>query len=384
MFRLLIAAFLAIAVACPALAGDLGQVQVPMPDGSQGDSTARQAALQQGLEQVIARLTGKSVDQVSHLPGAAQALAEPDKWLLRYGYESGDPPVLQARFDADALAGWLAQQGVAVWSGPRPPVLVWLVAGGSGRGHMVSANDPLASVITQAAAQQGLTVILPAWDQQDQSALTVTDVRGHFDSPLLKASKRYGTDWIATGVIYRGTGNGGAQATVNWRLLHNGNDIADQRFSAASGEAAAQAMVGGIGDALVARFRVVGGGGVDRANPVIVHGVDTLQKWVDLKKDLLALGTISAVDLRQADGDTLRLAVDFAGSRDELAQTLTRLPTLQVCDQSGAVPPRATAASGTDTTGRSTAAPDASSATADAAPATAAKPAPAALVFCER
>lgn len=394
MFRLLIAAFLAIAVACPALAGDLGQVQVPMPDGSQGDSSARQAALQQGLEQVIARLTGKSVDQVSQLPGAAQALTQPDKWLLRYGYESGDPPVLQARFDADALAGYLAQQGVAVWSGPRPPVLVWLVDGGSGRGHMVSVNDPLAPAITQAAAQQGLTVILPAWDQQDQSALTVTDIRGRFDSPLLQASKRYGADWIATGVIYGGSGNGGsgnggsgnggAKATVNWRLLHDGSDVADQRLSAASGEAAAQAMIAGVGDALVARFRVVGGGGVDRANPVIVHGVDTLQKWVDLKKNLLALGTISAVDLRQADGDTLRLAVNFAGSRDELAQTLTRLPALQVCDQSAAAPPAETSAAGTDTTDRNPAAPAASSATASAAPATAAKPAPAALVFCER
>lgn len=375
MFRLLIALFLAVVAVGPALAGDLGQVQVPMPDGSQSDA-ARQAALQQGLEQVIARLTGKSADQASSLPGVAQALAEPDKWLLRYGYESGDPPVLQARFDADALAGYLAQQGIAVWSGPRPSVLVWLVDGGSGRGHMVAASDPLAAVITQAAAQRGLTLILPAWDQQDQSALTITDIRGRFDSPLLKASKRYGADWIATGVIYRGSGNGSPRSTVNWRLLHGGSDIADQRQTAASDEAAAQAMIDGIDAALVARFRVVGGGS-DHSNPVIVQGVDTLQKWVDLKKSLLALGTISAVDLRQANGDTLRLAVNFAGSRDELAQTLSRLPALQVCDQPATVPQSKTPASSTGTED-STATPPTSASTP------AASPVPAALVFCER
>lgn len=346
MLRLLITLVLGLVCAGPVLANDLGEVSVPMPNGTQGDDV-RQAALQQGLERVIARLTGQNPSQVDGVPGVAQALKEPDKWLLRYGYESagkqGEPPQLKATFDADALADYLAGQGASVWSGPRPSILVWLVDEGNGQGRMVGAGDELATTVNQDAADQGLQVTLPKWDDQDRNTLSVSDIRGHFDDPLMDASQRYGSNWVATGVIY-----GGRHPTINWRLLNDGDTVTEKRDRVDSKDDALKAMMVGIGKTLADRYRV-SGGGAGRQDWVTVRGVNSLKAWEDLKQRMVALGAVSAVGLRQADGDQLSLSVDFAGSRTQLARALGSLPALRPCaapngaDGAAQSPPRSTA-----------------------------------------
>ena len=57
--------------------------------------------------------------------------------------------------------------------------------------------------------------------------LAVADIRGRFDGPLLQASRRYETDWVATAVLYD-SGQGGA-TTLNWRLLQDGDAVASSR-----------------------------------------------------------------------------------------------------------------------------------------------------------
>lgn len=309
---------------------DLGKVSVPMPGGTQ-DTQAQQKAIGQALEQVIARLTGRDADQVDTLPGVDALLQKPDQYLLRYGYESGDPPQLDAVFDTRSLANYLAGQGVAVWSGPRPPILLWLVNRGNGQGQMVGAGDDQAATVTGDAADEGLDIVLPKWDQQDQNALTVADIRGRFDDAMLSASKRYGTNWVATAVVY-----GSSNPTISWRLLNNGNTVVEKRTRADSEDDALKAMMADIEQTLAERYRVQGGGGGDQRQRVTVRGVENLNSWENLKRALLNLGVISAVDLRRADGDQLLLSVDFAGSRQELSDALGGVGGLHACPPSAA------------------------------------------------
>lgn len=327
MWRSLIILMLFFVGAGTALAdnNNLGKVSVPMPGGTQ-DSQAQQKAITQGLEQVIARLTGRGVDQVDKLPGVDAMLQKPDQYLMRYGYESGNPPQLNAVFDSQSLANALAGQGVAVWSGPRPSILLWLVDQGNGQGHMVSANDDRAAMVTADAAAAGLNIVLPKWDQQDQSAVSVADIRGRFDDAMLSASKRYGTDWVATAVVY-----GSQNPTINWRLLDNGNTVVEKRTRADSEDDALKAMLADIEKTLADRYRVQGGGGGDHRQAVMLRGVESLNGWESLKQAMLNLGVISAVDLRRANGDQLDLSVDFAGSRQELADALGGVTGLHAC-----------------------------------------------------
>lgn len=305
---------------------DLGRVRVPLPndaDSAAQPDQARQAALRQGLEQVISRLTGQS--PASDQPGAAAALENPDRWLLRYGYEDGPPRQLMAVFDAGALGDYLAGQGASVWRGPRPPVLVWLVDQGSARGEMVHAGERTAALLARAATERGLVLTLPKWDEAEQRTVTVADVRGRFDGPVLDASRRYGVAWVATAVIY------GGGTTINWRVLHGGEAVAQGRDPVDSKAQALDHLAAGIAQAMAQRYRASGTHGGDDQENLVVRGVDTLDAWHHLQQQLERLGAVRTVALRAAQGDELRFAVDFSGPRDQLASLLDGVPGLSRC-----------------------------------------------------
>ncbi|ASK34426.1 hypothetical protein CEK62_08540 [Alcanivorax sp. N3-2A] len=311
--------------ATAAPAGDLGQVTVPLGD-SAGGASVDQQALRQGLEEVIHRLTGQS--DVDAQPGAAAALQDPRRWLLKYSYQQGSPRALNAVFDAEELGRYLAAQGAPVWSASRPPVLVWLVDQGSGRGDMVSARDETGARLQQAAIDQGLRVTLPKWDETEKRTLTVADVRGRFDGPVLDASRRYDAEWVATAVIYEG-----ARTTINWRLLHGGDTAAQGRDQVASKDAALASMITGITAQMAGRYRVSGvSAGNDQAQDLVVRGVDTLDAWHQLQAQLNSLGAIRSVQLRGARDNALSFAVDFAGARADLADLLDGVAGLRRCD----------------------------------------------------
>ena len=255
MYRLLLSLVMVLLAATPAWASEAGQVSVPLRGEQPRGDEARQAALRQGLETVITRLTGR--DRVADLPGVAEALDAPQRWLSRYSYQPGEPPRLSAVFDDRALTHYLADRGAPVWGGSQPPVLVWLVTEGTGRGDLVTAGDPLAERLADVAARRGVTLVLPEWDQRDRDTVTVADVRGQFDGPLLQASRRYDTDWVATGVLYDG-----AATTLNWRLLEGGEAVAGERARAEGTDAALDAFIAALSDQMAERYAV---GGSDNA-----------------------------------------------------------------------------------------------------------------------
>ncbi|MBM7334341.1 MAG: DUF2066 domain-containing protein [Alcanivorax sp.] len=364
MYRFLLILVAALIWAAPAWAAEAGQVSVPLRgDAPQGDE-ARRDALQRGLETVITRLTGR--DRVAELPGVAQALAQPQRWVLRYSYEDGEPPRLRAVFDERALTRYLADQGTPVWGGERPPVLVWLVTEGTGRGDLVTAGDPLAERLRAAAGRRGVSLVLPEWDQRDRDVVAVADVRGRFDGPVLQASRRYDTDWVATGVLY-----GGASTTLNWRLLDHGDQVAGQRASAADTDAALDAFVGALADQIAERYSLGGERGGDQGNGdaasgasdggvtpppvftgdaptgdvlirddrvVTVRGVRTLKQWHDLYRALADSGPLRGVALRVVSDDRVQFELDFSGGRAQLERLMAGVAGLTACGDAAAPP----------------------------------------------
>ncbi|GAA5128239.1 DUF2066 domain-containing protein [Alloalcanivorax gelatiniphagus] len=359
MYRLLLILVVALWSAAPAWAAEAGQVSVALRGDTPRGDEARADALRRGLETVIVRLTGR--DQVADLPGVAEALDQPQRWLLRYGYEDGQPPRLRAVFDDRALTRYLADQGAPVWAGDRPPVLVWLVTEGTGRGDLVTAGDPLAQRLQDAAGRRGVSLVLPKWDQRDRDVVAVADVRGRFDGPVLQASRRYDTDWVATGVLY-----GGASTTLNWRLLDHGDQVAGRRAGAADTDAALDAFVSALADQIAERYSLGGDGGSGNAQgtdrdgatppPVIagqtpsgevlirddrvitVRGVRTLKQWHDLYLALADLGPLRGVALRVASADRVQFELDFSGDRAQLERLMAGLPGLTGCTDASSPP----------------------------------------------
>lgn len=359
MYRLLLGLMVGLLYATPLFAADAGEVSVPLEGEQPRSAEAREQALRQGLETVVRRLTGRG--QVADLPGVAGVLEDPTRWLMRYAYEGGTPPRLRAVFDDRALVRHLSDQGAPVWSGERPPVLVWLVAEGAGRGRMVAAGDPLAEELTSAAARRGVSLTLPEWDRRDRDTLAVADIRGRFDGPLLQASRRYDTDWVATAVLYD-SGQGGA-TTLNWRLLQDGETVANSRDRADDRGAALDRLVDVIADRIAERYSVGSGAGtdndgavdagpgappraapttdalVDRSGWITVHGVRRLSDWQRLRQALAELGPMRSVALRVASDDRVQFEVDFAGGRAQLIRSVARVEGLSECEDPAAESP---------------------------------------------
>ena len=362
MYRLLLSLVMVLLAATPAWASEAGQVSVPLRGEQPRGDEARQAALRQGLETVITRLTGR--DRVADLPGVAEALDAPQRWLSRYSYQPGEPPRLSAVFDDRALTRYLADRGAPVWGGSQPPVLVWLVTEGTGRGDLVTAGDPLAERLADVAARRGVTLVLPEWDQRDRDTVTVADVRGRFDGPLLQASRRYDTDWVATGVLYDG-----AATTLNWRLLDGGEAVAGERARAEGTDAALDAFIAALSDQMAERYAVGGSdnAGADRDAPpagdgpapppviggdnpaggdillrddrvITVRGVSTLSAWHRLRTELTDLGPVRDVALRVASDDRVQFEMAFSGGRAELARLVSSLDALRDCGDPSAPP----------------------------------------------
>ncbi len=363
MYRLLLSLVMVLLAATPAWAAETGQVTVPLRGDQPRGDEARQAALREGLETVLTRLTGR--DRVAELPGVAGALDEPQRWLSRFSYQSGEPPRLNVVFDERALTRYLADQGAPVWGGSQPPVLVWLVTEGTGRGDLVTAGDPLAERLEAVAARRGVTLVLPEWDQRDRDTVTVADVRGRFDGPLLQASRRYDTDWVASGVLYDGTAT-----TLNWRLLQDGQSVAGERARAEGTDAALDAFIAALSDQMAERYAVGGnhdagagrdappaGDGGPTPPPVIggdnpaggdillrddrvitVRGVSTLSAWHRLRTELTDLGPVRDVALRVASDDRVQFEMAFSGGRAELARLVSSLDALRDCGDPAAPP----------------------------------------------
>ncbi|AFT71181.1 hypothetical protein B5T_02913 [Alloalcanivorax dieselolei B5] len=314
-----------------------------MSDGPGGEAPGDEA-LRAGLETLTRRLTGQA--EVADLPGVAGALATPDRWLQAYRYQQeGDATRLELEFDGAALRRYLANQGAPVWRGEPPTVLVWMVAG-SGRGSVVSAGDDLADAMTDVAAQRGVTLRFPAWDEQDREALTVADIRGRFDEPVLAASRRYGSDWVATAVLYDGR-----QETLNWRLMEGRETVTQDRDNGERG-ALLSAMVTAVADTLNERYSnesraadgqqtdpptspltspsatsagigpVVPGGpapsatgpdSFDDMTLLAVRGVGSLRDLTALRQALSQAPGVVSVEVRSLDGDQVLIQLSPAG-----------------------------------------------------------------------
>src|SRR5690606_33942560 len=95
-------------------ANELGDVRVPVVDRT---PEARTAALADGLDRVLVRLTGSRSGPAE--PGLAELRRDPSRWVQQFSYEGGSADqelALDVRFDVPVLMRQLEQAGSPVWT----------------------------------------------------------------------------------------------------------------------------------------------------------------------------------------------------------------------------------------------------------------------------
>ena len=300
------------------------EAEVPWSEQDAGDRTE---AFRQALRQVLVKVTGRrrfaDATLIESLIENAQGFVQ--QYQLRtvdagLGETGGREPRLWTRFDEEAVGRLLREAGLAVWSSPRPSVLVWLAT--QSDGSMLTAgsegSEGTVEVLRRGAASRGVSMILPLLDLQDLTLAGAPELWVEAEERIRAASERYRPGSILVGRIERGV-----LWEARWSLLLPG---AAQRWTT-DGDVLDLVVDDGVQeaiDALASHFTSAASpekGGA--AIAVSVSGVHDFAAYVRTMRYLESLGEVKSVDVLAVVSGRVRLGLKLrtgvAGLRELIA-----------------------------------------------------------------
>ncbi|OOF24920.1 hypothetical protein BZJ19_10680 [Salinivibrio proteolyticus] len=298
-------------------ANNLYHASVPLDNGAQ---TSQQAAKQQGLLDVLVKVSGQR--DIADNPSVQNRLNDVDGLITQVGYgetarteNSESVRTLEVGFDSQQVQALLRDAGLPLWGTPRPSVLVWLVDDRGAEREIVWEQSDVALVdaLRDSAAKRGLPVLVPVGDFDDLMAISASDLWGGFIGPVSDASQRYQADGI---VIAKLTPQG-----IRWQFFPDASDLqSDQQ----RGQGDSAAMINAVADYYATRTAVVFDQDDDsQAVTLAIAGVQGGDDYVQLERTLAGLNALQSAHLAELEGDTLRFTVRLAASQQALINELT-------------------------------------------------------------
>lgn len=161
-------------------------------------------AFKQAIEEVLIKVSGNLDGVVRILPSAQKSAAS---WVAQHSITT-EPNLMEIEgefypvkrvvvdFYAQSINDYLFSQRMAVWGDNRPSLLLWIVEQDDFLRQVSGAQAPsdLLNLIAKDAALKGLPIYAPLQDELDRQAVSVTDLWGLFEDPVINASRRYQTD----------------------------------------------------------------------------------------------------------------------------------------------------------------------------------------------
>ncbi|ODQ00903.1 DUF2066 domain-containing protein [Salinivibrio sp. SS2] len=300
-----------------AFASNLYHASVPLDNGAQ---TSQQAAKQQGLLDVLVKVSGQR--DIADNPSVQNRLNDVDGLITQLGYgetarteNNESVRTLEVGFDSQQVQALLRDAGLPLWGTPRPSVLVWLVDDRSAEREIVWEQSDVALVdaLRDSAAKRGLPVLVPVGDFDDLMAISASDLWGGFIGPVSDASQRYQADGI---VIAKLIPQG-----IRWQFFPDASDLqADQQ----RGQGDSAAMINAVADYYATRTAVVFDQNDDsQAVTLAIAGVQGGDDYVQLERTLAGLNALQSAHLAELEGDALRFTVRLAASQQALINELT-------------------------------------------------------------
>jgi hypothetical protein len=308
-----------------ALVGGLYEAEVLVQSQSRSE---RKQAMSEALAQVFKKVSGRSNTQ--SLPGVADALKNADRYLQQYLYRGvyeAQYPIPQAdpnaqlawfRFDEHAVNKVLRNNSLPVWGRTRPATLVWLGIEENGSRYMLGADsaEPLREILEYESQRQGMALVLPLLDLEDQRNLSFADLWGNFQDSILTASNRYNAESVLVGRISLTSSD---IWLGRWTLYESGRSASWQSQGNYSDEVLASG-VGGAVEALANRYAL------EDDNPGVVNlavtGVSSLKDYARVSSYLNSLELVKDIQPTVISADSARFRLDIRGNAEGLAQTI--------------------------------------------------------------
>jgi len=280
--RLLFVLLLCLASSLAQSMDDLYQVNEPLA----GDSdTEQRIALSAAFDTLLLRLTPNPRLAGETLTALRQ---NPQPLIVRYGRQE---QTLSVEFDPSSTLRTLREQGLPLWIGQRPLLLVWWLESHYGENATLLGDaQPDSAALLQAAQHRFLKILLPLSDLSEQWLSAETDA-----DAWLQATERYHSDGL---LIVNATDNG-RQLEASWQLKldewqASGTAIGIDR------ESLADMLLLEVSQRLAARFAIAAPSADGPAISLQVRGAN-LERYAALSRTLAAF----SAQLLQVDGDKL-------------------------------------------------------------------------------
>lgn len=293
--------------------------EAPVPDQSE---EARTAALPDALARVLVKLTGSEDTPLQ--PAVREQLAGAAGLLQHFRYRSevavvnGLPEqraVLVARFDRAKVDALLGGAGIAFWPGPRPPLMLWLgIDDGRGPRLVSEAQAQAVAALSNRAANEGVGLIFPLLDLEDQAAVSAQAVWDENVAALVAGSARYASQSLLSGRLERA----GSGWRANWLVIDGGEVL--RRWSDAGGDAQAL-LASGASQAVAAltqRYAGLAALGEPGRYAVRIQGIQSGADYARAVAYLRSLSLVRGIEVRSAEGSVLVLMLDLGAGVEAL------------------------------------------------------------------
>ncbi len=244
--------------------------------------------------------------------GASEALAP----------MSAEQFVLSVLFDENSVNEVLWKKQLPVWDKTRPSILVWVAVQESETRRILDANEPsvMLDALKKYADLRGLPLLFPLMDLEDQMNIRTTDVWGGFGEPILRASKRYQTEAVMTGRVFRdpfGTWK------ARWTLYQAESS---KSWDAVGDEllVLAQRGIDNVADELAMRYAYVSSESefTNVYYEVMVNEVSDLADYVRTMRYLSSLAPVTTLNVARIERARVLYRVELRGQRKGFEQAI--------------------------------------------------------------
>jgi len=294
------------------------------------DTEERKAALTAGMRQVLLRVSGRSI--VLTITAVEVALMQPTRYVQRYRYHNrvgangAQEKVLWVLFDEKAINQLLRENRMPVWGRTRPSVLVWMVVDDRQSRILLGNNvsHQAKDFIVEQARLRGVPLRWPMLDLSDRNNITTSDVWGSFEDTIIKASRRYQTEAILVGRVYKSYGG---SWNVRWTLYDRGH----REDWTARAETLVETLIPGVdktASILAQRFALVETEAKNNEVLVQVYGVKTLAAYNKTLKYLSQLSVVTDVQPQAIFPDNVIFRLNSRNGRLAVSQAVALGHTL--------------------------------------------------------
>lgn len=222
------------------------------------------------------------------------------------------PYLLWVRFDESMVNRALMAESLPIWGKERPAVLLWLVIEQQGERAILGGDFSLElqAQVKALSQQRGVPLWLPLLDLEDRRKVSMGDLRGGFEAPVLDASKRYRPDRVAVGRLQQ---INETVWRVRWQLLGGGDDV-PTIYHESSG------LVAGLDEGLNLLLDQLGLNfaqqlDVDQKNKIVlrIQGVTDLAAYARVSEYLAGLDIVESVHIKEVSMGVLLVELEALG-----------------------------------------------------------------------